>query len=143
MVNWTKVSVKDLLSLIWDKSTKDCLDKRQKAFSPRSILHMHSRRPACLNDFPRDLQVSFLSEPSPDEDVIDVSLRKPGPHIFHTFPYKHLQIGARELLLRVGEDTVRDSQEEDLFAHVSSPFRIVVRAVGLSLLQLHPSPKPS
>jgi hypothetical protein len=114
MVNWlkvrTKVSVKGLLSLIRDKSTKDCLDKRQKAFWPRSILQMHGRRLACLNDFPRYLQVGFRSSPSPDEDMIDGSLRKPGPHIFHIFPEKHLQIGASELLLRVGEDAVRDSQ---------------------------------
>src|SRR5215471_21052437 len=75
-----------LLSLIRDKSTKDCLDKRQKAFWPRSILQMHGRRLACLKDFPRDLQVGFHSELSPYEDVIDGGLRKPGPHIFHAFP---------------------------------------------------------
>src|SRR5262249_26778574 len=99
-----------LLFLIRDKSTKDCLDKRQKAFWPRSILQMHGRRLACLNDFPRYLQVGFESEPSPDEDMIDGSLRKPRPHIFHTFPEKHLQTLARELLLCVGQDVVRDSQ---------------------------------
>ena len=114
MVNWlkvrTKVSVKSLLSLVRDKSTKDCLDKRQKAFWPRSILQMHGRRVACLKDFPRDLQVRFHSEPSPYEDVIDGGLRKPGPHIFHALPSKHLKIGARELLLCVGENTVRESQ---------------------------------
>ena len=101
MGNWlkvrTKVSVKSLLPLVRDKPSKDCLDKRQKAFWPRSILQMHGRRLACLNDFPSYLQVGFLSEPSPDEDMIDGSLRKPGPHIFHTFPEKHLQIGASEL----------------------------------------------
>src|SRR6266496_2990838 len=93
------MSVKGLLSLIRDQSTKYCLDKRQKAFWPRSILQMHGRRVACLKDFPRDLQVGFHRELSPYEDVIDGCLRKPGLHIFHARPSKHLQIGARELLL--------------------------------------------
>ena len=104
------MSVKSLLPLVRNKPTKDCLDKGQKAFWTQSILQMHSRRVVCLKDFPRDLQVGFHSELSPYEDVIDGGLRKSGPHIFHALPSKHLQIGARELLLCVGEDAVRESQ---------------------------------
>ena len=107
LVTLFTMSVKSLLSLIRDQSTKDCLDKRQKAFWPRSILQMHGRRLACLKDFPRDLQVGFHGELSPYEDVIDGGLRKPGPHIFHARPSKYLKTGACELLLRVGEDAVR------------------------------------
>jgi hypothetical protein len=69
MGNWlkvrTKVSVKSLLPLVLDKPSKGCLDKRQKAFWPQSILQMHGRRVACLKDFPRDLQVGFHRELSP------------------------------------------------------------------------------
>ena len=114
MINWlkvrTKVSVKSLLPLVRDKPSKDCLDKRQKAFWPQSILQMHGRRVACLKDFPRDLQVGFHRELSPYKDVIDGGLRKPGPHIFYALSSKHLKTGARELLLCVGENTVREAQ---------------------------------
>src|SRR5690242_11946869 len=106
-----KVSVKSLSPLFRDKPSKGCLDKRQKAFRPQSILQMYGRRVACLKDFPCNLQVGFHGELSPYEDVVDGGLRKPGPHIFHALPYKHLQIGARELLLCVGENTVRESQK--------------------------------
>src|SRR5258708_16145349 len=119
MVNWlkvrTKVSVKSPLPLVRDKPSKDCLEKRQKAFWPQSILQMHGRRVVCLKDFPPDLQVGFHRELSPYEDVIDGGLRKSGPHIFHALPSKHLQIGARELFLCLVEHAVLHSQSQHLF----------------------------
>jgi hypothetical protein len=79
-----------------------------------------------LKDGSHHLQTGLQWELCPHDGKINIRLGQHCPHIFKACPAKKLQTRTLDLLLRVGEDVLRESYEKDLFAHVSSPVRVMV-----------------